>query len=83
MNKKLLTCAALSALVMTSQASISAAECKIEGPMLMQAYSRAKNNGYKFRCYISERVGNRSRPKTKSGVTSHYQFLPTPNGLIC
>ena len=57
------TCLTLSA--------VEAAECKIEGPMLLQAYSRALNNGGRFKC-----LKNGKKDAT-------FQFLPTPNGLIC
>ena len=51
--------------------AVEAAECKIEGPMLLQAYSRALNNGGRFVCL-------------KNGYKdATFQFLPTPNGLIC
>ena len=51
---------------------VEAAECKIEGPMLLQAYSAALNNDFRFEC----------RKGTKT-VGNSFQFLPTPTGLIC
>ena len=62
------------AIVMTTGLTLStveAAHCKIEGPMLLQAYSRALKYGGRFECLKKEKKD------------ANFQFLPTPNGLIC
>ncbi|NOZ65008.1 MAG: hypothetical protein GXP00_00655 [Alphaproteobacteria bacterium] len=71
------TIAATTLITIFSSSTLMAAECEIKNANLLHAYSKAVNNGARFKCLTYNFI------KRKYVSDATVVFLPLPNGLKC